>query len=78
MSEWPARDPVLRWLRVLAVLAILALVVLIVGVGVIANRPVDLPLVGLLLGVVLLQLGYEVIIPGLTRPKDDDDDRADD
>ena len=73
MSEWPSHDPVLRWLRALAVLAVLALVVLIVGVGVIADRPIDLPLVALLCGVVLLQLGYEVIIPGLTKPKDDDE-----
>ena len=74
MSDWPSRDPVLRWLRVLAVLAILGLVILIVGVGVIADRPIDLPLVALLCGVVLLQLGYEVIIPGLTKSKDDDDE----
>ena len=74
MSDWPSWDPVLRWLRVLAVLAILGLVILIVGVGVIAARPIDLPLVALLCGVVLLQLGYEVIIPGLTKPKDDDDE----
>lgn len=59
-------------------LAILALVVLVVGVGIVADRPIDLPLVALLCGVVLLQLGYEVIIPGLTKPRDDDDDRADD
>jgi antibiotic biosynthesis monooxygenase (ABM) superfamily enzyme len=75
VSEWPSHDPVLRWLRALAVLAVLMLVVLVVGVGVIADRPIDLPLVALLCGVVLLQLGYEVIVPGLSgKPKDDDHD----
>ncbi len=79
MSERPGRDPVLRWLRVLAIVAVLGLVILIVGVGVIANRPVDVPLVALLVGINSLWLGYEVFIPGLgaaKQPDDDEDEKA--
>ena len=77
MSERLPPDPVLRWLRALAILAILALVILVVGVGVMADRPVDVPLVALLVGIDSLWLGYEVFVPGIgatKQPKDDDDD----
>lgn len=60
---WRSRDPLLRWLRALSVVAFLTLVVVVV----LRSGAVDIPLVALLSGAVLLQLGYEVIIPGLTR-----------
>lgn len=60
-GPWGDKDPLIRWLRALSVLAILVLVIYVV-----LFRP-DLPLVALLMGAVLLQLGYEVAIPGLAR-----------
>lgn len=74
---WGGRDPLLRWLRVLAVVAFLGLVVIVVLDPV---RGDDLPLVALLSGAVLLQLGYEVAVPGLSKrppaePPDDAEPR---
>jgi hypothetical protein len=75
MTLWGGRDPLVRWLRVVAVVAFLALL------GVIVLDPIrgnDLPLVALLSGAVLLQLGYEVSVPFISKPRKDehDDDRA--
>jgi peptidoglycan/LPS O-acetylase OafA/YrhL len=57
-------DPILRALRVISVISFLILVsVVVLDQG----RPPDLPLTALLVGAVLLQLGYEVIVPGLSR-----------
>jgi hypothetical protein len=68
---WGGRDPLVRWLRVVSIVAFLGLVVIVVLDPV---RGSDLPLVALLSGAVLLQLGYEVVIPGLSRPRKDDED----
>lgn len=52
----------LRTLRVIGVVAFLALVVIVV---IDPDRADNLPLIGLLVGAVLLQLGYEVALPGI-------------
>jgi hypothetical protein len=63
-------DPLLRWLRALSVISFLSLVILVVQT--VLSRPEVNPndflaLAGLLAGAVLLQLGYEVTIPGLVK-----------
>ena len=67
-------DPLLRWLRVISIVAFLTLIVIVV---LDPARASDLPLVGLLVGAILLQLGYEVVLPGITdrrsKPRDKDD-----
>jgi hypothetical protein len=61
----------------MSVIAFLALVIIVVLDPV---RSGDVPLVALLSGAVLLQLGYEVAIPGLQRREDqrttDEDDKT--
>lgn len=68
-------DPLLRWLRAISVVAGL---ILLSSLFIDRSHPPELALVLSLGGMILLQLGYEVFIPGLSRggkPKDDDDDR---
>ncbi len=78
MTVWGTGDPILRWLRVLAVLASIGLFVSLIGALILdPTRDDNLPLDALLAGVVLLQLGYQVFIPGLSRRvQDNQDDKA--
>ena len=76
-NQWRSgRDPLLRWLRIISVIAFLGLITLVVLDPV---RSSNIPLAALLVGACLLQLGYEVVVPGLTdRRKPPADDDADD
>lgn len=68
MTVWRTGDPILRWLRILSVIASLGLFVSLIGSLVIdPSRDDNLPLDALLAGVILLQLGYDIFIPGLSR-----------
>ena len=68
---WGGPDKLLRWLRAISVMAFLTLVCVIV---LDPARGSDLTLIALLSGAVLLQLGYEVVIPGITRRGKGDDE----
>lgn len=72
MAHLWGRDPIVRWLRTFSVLAFLGLIIVVV---LDPARASDTPLVALLAGVILVQLGYEIAIPGLTRIRKDEDDR---
>jgi high-affinity Fe2+/Pb2+ permease len=61
---WGGPDPLVRWLRLISVVAFLVLIVVLV---LDPTRSGDLPLQALLVGAILLQLGYEVAVPGLQR-----------
>jgi hypothetical protein len=58
------RDPILRILRIVSVISFLIIMAIVILDN---SRPNDLPLAALLAGAVLLQLGYEVVVPGLDR-----------
>ena len=72
-NQWrQSPDPLIRWLRVISVVAFLALVALVVLDPI---RSSNIPLAALLIGACLLQLGYEVVVPGLNRPDRPRDER---
>jgi hypothetical protein len=75
-NAWNGRDPLLRWLRVISILAFLAILVVVV---LDPARAADTPLVALLSGAVLLQLGFEVVVPGFAKGarSADQEDEAD-
>lgn len=71
-GSWRGTDPLLRILRTISLIAFLGfLCVLVVDPG----RNDNFPLLALLVGAVLIQLGYDVIlrIPGFIDRRDDHD-----
>lgn len=67
------RDPILRWLRVGATIAF-AVVAVVVALDRERDASTFIPALGLMLGAVLILLGYASIIrlPYIGRPPDDD------
>lgn len=72
MARWSGADPLVRVLRSISILALLGLLSLVVADR---SRQNDWPLVALLVGAVVLQLGYDVAlrIPGILEPRKNGD-----
>lgn len=71
-GTWGGKDPLLRVLRAISILAFLVLIAVVV---LDPGRTDATTLAPILAGAILLQLGYAVVVPGLSKRDKDDDDR---
>lgn len=80
MASWGGLDPLLRALRAVAILALLGLLAaLIISVVLDSTRDVDPTLAAMLLGAILLALGYPFALrlPGVVVQREEDKDKHD-
>lgn len=80
MASWGGLDPLLRALRAVAILAMLGLLAaLVISVVLDATRDVDPTLAAMLIGAILLALGYPFALrlPGVVVQRKEDEKRDD-